>query len=140
LNSPASGAIAEHMTETAPPLPSSADTRGRGAAFAVYVLYLLSIPSAAVFALIGVIVALVAQDDAGPLAKSHLRDQIRIWWIAFWWAVGLALAALIGWLLTLVLIGFAVLWVIGIIGFIVAVWFTVKSFFGLLALLDGRPR
>lgn len=125
------------MTET--PLPSS-DTRGRGAAMAVYVLYILSIPSAAVFALIGVIIALVAKDDAGPLAKSHLRDQARIWFVAYWWAIGLALVALAGWLLTLVLVGFAVLWVVGVIGFIVAAWFTIKSIFGLLALLDNRPR
>jgi uncharacterized membrane protein len=132
--------MAKGMTDAVQPAAASTDQRGRGAAMAVYVLYILSIPSAAVFALIGVIVALVAQDDAGPLAKSHLKDQARIWFIAFWWALGLALAALIGWLLTLILIGFAVLWLIGIVGFIVAAWFTIKSIFGLLALLDGRAR
>lgn len=122
------------MTE----LPSS-EYRGRGAAFAVYVLYLLSIPSAGVFALIGVILALVAREGADAIATSHLNNQARIWWIAFWWAIGLALAALIGWLLTVVLIGFAVLWLIGIVGFLVAAWFTIKSILGLLKLMDNRP-
>ncbi len=42
---------------TTPVSPAAQD--GRGAALAVYVLYLLSIPSAAIFALIGVIVALM---------------------------------------------------------------------------------
>jgi uncharacterized membrane protein len=122
---------------TVPPSPVQP---GRGAALAVYVLYLLSIPSAAIFALVGVIVAIAAKDGAGPFARSHLDDQVRIWFVAFWWGVALVLVALIGWLLTFVLIGFAVLWIVGIAAFLVMVWFTVKSFFGLLALLDGRPR
>lgn len=112
---------------------------GRGAAFIVYMLYLLSIPSFAVFALIGVIVALVSRDGSGPLARAHLDDQVRIWFVSFWWALGLALLALIGWVLTFVLIGFAVLWVLGVIWLIVGIWFTIKSLLGLLKLLDNRP-
>jgi len=113
---------------------------GRAAAMIVYVLYLLSIPSFAMFALIGAIVALAGRDGAGPFARSHLEDQMRIWFIAFWWGVALAIAALIGTLLTVVLIGFPILWIVGLLGLLVMIWFTVKSFFGLLALLDGRPR
>jgi uncharacterized membrane protein len=120
--------------------PSIDAQPGRGAAFAVYVLYLLSIPSAALFALIGVIVALASRDQAGPLARAHLDNQIRIWTIAFWWAVFLAVATVLGALLTIVLIGFPILWLAGVGGFLVMVWFTIKSALGLLALLDGRPR
>jgi uncharacterized membrane protein len=120
--------------------PSPVAQPGRGAALLVYVLYLLSIPSAAIFALLGVIVALASRDEAGPFARSHLDDQIRIWFIAFWWAIGIAVLAVIGWVLTLVLVGFVVLWVAGILGVCVMVWFTVKSVLGLLALLDDRPR
>jgi uncharacterized membrane protein len=113
---------------------------GRGAAFLVYVLYLLSIPSAAIFALIGVIVALSSRDGASPLARSHLDDQIRIWMIAFWWGVFLLVATIIGAILTFVLIGFPILWLAGGLGLLVMVWFTIKSALGLLALMDGRPR
>jgi len=109
-------------------------------ALLVYVLYLLSIPSFAVFALVGVIVALVSREGAGPLARSHLSDQIRTWFVAFWWGIALAIAGLIGWVLTVVLIGFPILWIVGILALIVMIWFTIKAFFGLLALLDGRPR
>lgn len=123
---------------TAPPSPGREP--GRSAAFIVYALYLLSIPSAAVFALIGVIVALISRNSAGPLARTHLDDQIRIWFIAFWWAVGLAIVWAIGLLLTIVLIGFPIIWIVGLIGLGVMIWFTIKSFLGLLALLDGRPR
>jgi uncharacterized membrane protein len=113
---------------------------GRGAALVVYALYLLSIPSAAIFALIGVIVALASRDGAGPLARSHLDDQIRIWFIAFWWAIGLAILAVIGAILSLVLIGIPILWLVGVLGLGVMIWFTVKALLGLLALMDGRPR
>ncbi len=114
--------------------------RGRGAAYLVYALYLLSIPSLAVFALVGVIVALVSRGDAGPIARSHLDDQVHIWFVAFWWAVGLILLAVIGWLTTIILIGFVILWIAGLLGLAVMIWFTVKSLLGLLALIDNRPR
>jgi uncharacterized membrane protein len=116
------------------------DDAGRGSALLVYVLFLLSIPSAAVFALLGVIVALMAKDGAGPLARSHLDDQVRIWFVAFWWTIGIALIWLIGAVLSFVLIGIPILLIAGLLFLILYIWFTVKSFFGLLALLDGRPR
>jgi uncharacterized membrane protein len=122
------------MTQT------SAAEPGRAAAFIVYLCYLLSIPSAAVFALIGVIVAIASRSSAGPLARSHLDDQIRIWFVAFWWAIGLAIVWAIGFLLTVVLVGFPIIWLVGLIGLGVMIWFTVKSLLGLLALLGGRPR
>lgn len=106
----------------------------------VYVLYLLSIPSAAVFALVGVIVALAARDGAGPLARSHLDYQVRIWFKSFWWTIALCALAIVGALLTIVLIGFPILWLVGLGFLIIFIWFTVVSLFGLLALLDNRPR
>jgi uncharacterized membrane protein len=120
------------------PLPAAQP--GRSAAFLVYVLYLLSIPSFAIFALLGVIVALGSRDGASPFALSHLDDQIRIWFVAFWWTIGLALLALIGWLTIVILIGVALLWIAGLGSLILFLWFTVKSLLGLLALMDNRPR
>ncbi|HYD87683.1 MAG TPA: hypothetical protein VEA80_09425 [Vitreimonas sp.] len=113
---------------------------GRGAAFAVYALYLLSIPSAAVFALIGVIVAYAARDGAGPLARSHLDHAIRIWWTAFWWVVGGWILVGLGFVLMIALIGFPIMWLGGLILLIILIWFTVKALLGLLALLDARAR
>lgn len=124
------------MSMTPPPSPQP----GRTSAFVVYVLYLLSIPSAALFALVGIILALVSRDGASPFARSHLDDQIRIWFIAFWWNVALFLLGLVGWILTIVLIGFPILWIVGILWLGVMIWFTIKSFLGLLALLDNRMR
>jgi len=124
------------MTQT----PSYAPEAGRSAAFLAYCLYLLSIPSAGVFALIGVIVAYVGRTEAVGAARTHIEDQIRIWWTAFWWAVVIWIGYAVGAILSVVLIGIPILVLAVIANFIVFVWFSVKSFFGLLALLDGRPR
>ena len=122
-------------------MPTPATEPGRTTAFLVYVLYLLSIPSAALFALVGVIVALSGRAGAGPVARSHLDDQIRIWFVAFWWAIGIAIAWVIGAVLVFALgLGLLVWWVLGIVTFVVMLWFTIKSLLGLLALIDNRPR
>lgn len=117
-----------------------ASSQGGLAALAVYALYLLSIPSAGVLALIGVIVAYAARGEATGVARTHIEDQIRVWWIAFMWGAGILIASVIGWLLAVVLIGFPILWIAAGLGFIVMVWFTVKSVLGLIALLQWRGR
>src|SRR5262249_33862201 len=113
---------------------------GRMWAFAVYLLYLLSIPSLAIFALIGVIVAYIGLKRADALARHHLDDHIPIWWIAFLWGVALLLPLLVGAGLAAIGIGVPVLVATWAIGFLVMLWFTVKSAFGLIALLEGRER
>ena len=120
------------------PLP--APEPGRSSAFIVYVLYLFSIPSAAIFALFGVIVALAARDGAGPLARSHLDYQIRTWFTAFWWTIGLGILAIVGWLTVIIGIGIILIWIAGLGAIVLYVWFTVVSLFGLLALIDNRRR
>lgn len=122
------------------PTPSYAPEAGRSAAFLAYCLYLLSIPSAGVFALIGVIVAYVGRAEATGAARTHIEDQIRTWWTAFWWTAAIWIVGAIGMILTVVIIGIPIVMLAAFASFILLVWFTVKSFFGLLALLDGRPR
>lgn len=119
--------------------PAQSDA-GRGSALLVYALYLLSIPSFAVFALVGVILAYISRDEAGPLARSHLDHAIRMWWTACWWVIGGWALIGIGFVLMIVLIGFPIMWIGGLVLLIILIWFTVKALLGLLALLDGRPR
>ncbi len=122
---------------TYPAIPESA---GRSSAFLVYCLYLLSIPSAGIFALIGVILALTARSEAAPLPRQHLDDQVRIWFISFWWHVALAFIWVLGMILSVIIIGIPILLIVGLLWFILMVWFTIKSGLGLMALLDGRGR
>ncbi|HVY87009.1 MAG TPA: hypothetical protein VG943_17885 [Caulobacterales bacterium] len=126
------------MTDQTSNAPSITADAGRATALVVYVLYLLSIPSFALFALIGVIIAYMSRGGALGLGRAHLEDQIRIWWIAFLWGVAIFVLTIVGWILSPVLIGFPLLWLAWVVGFVVMLWFTVKSAFGLIALLEGR--
>jgi uncharacterized membrane protein len=112
---------------------------GRPAAIAGWVLYLLSIPSLAIFAPIGAAVAYFSRGDAVGIVRSHLDAQLRLFLIAFIWGVALFLVSIPAWMLTIVLIGFPLLWAIAIAGFGVMIWFTVKSLLNLLRLFDGQP-
>ena len=67
----------------------------------IYVLYALSLVFG-VTAIIGVVLAYMARDDAPNWLASHYRFQIRTFWL-------LALFLVIGILLTMVLIGVLVL-------------------------------
>jgi uncharacterized membrane protein len=113
---------------------------GRGSAIAVYVCYLLSIPSFSLFALLGVILALSAKDGSGPLARSHLSYQTRIWFTAFWWTIGFAILWGLGVLTAVIGIGFILIGAAWLGAAVLYIWFTVVSLLGLLALLDNRPR
>jgi len=109
---------------------------GRPAAAVVWLLYILSIPSAGTLAVVGLIVAYVARGSARGWILTHFDQQIRIFWQSFWWHV--VPWVVIG-LLCLVLIGLIFLWVPAVISFILLIWFTVKSVFGLLALIQAKP-
>lgn len=109
---------------------------GRPAAAVVWLLYILSIPSAGTLAIVGLIVAYVARSSARGWVLTHFDQQIRIFWQSFWWHV--VPWVVIG-LLCMVLIGLIFLWVPAVISFILLIWFTVKSVFGLLALIQAKP-
>lgn len=111
---------------------------GRSAAFLVYGLYLLSIPSFALFAPIGVIVAYMSRNGAGPQALAHLNYAIHLFWVAFMWGVGIFIASVVAWVLTIILVGFLFLWILGAIAFVVMLWFTIMSALALMKLLDRR--
>jgi uncharacterized membrane protein len=84
--------------------------------------------------IIAVIINYVKQSDArGTWLESHFRWQIRTFWLALAWVV---LIALVGGALTLVLVGFAILWV-GL--FLLGIWAIYRIARGWLALKDRRP-
>lgn len=102
-----------------PPPPGSGDT-----AKLVYVLYLASLV-VGVTALVGVVMAYVHRGDAAPWLQTHYRYQIRTFWL------GILFAAL-GALLTLVVVGMAVL-------AFVMVWLVVRCVKGLQRVGRGEP-
>jgi len=115
------------------------DESYRPAAMAGWILYLLSIPSLAIFAPVGAAIAYFNRSEAVGVVRSHIDAQLRLFLIACVWGVGLFLLSIPAWMLTIVLIGFPLLWLIALAGFGVMIWFTVKSLLNLLRLMDGQP-
>jgi uncharacterized membrane protein len=84
--------------------------------------------------IIAVIVNYVKKGEArGTWLESHFRWQIRTFWFALAWVV---LIGLVGGALTILLVGFAILWV-GL--FALGIWAVYRIARGWLALKDRRP-
>ncbi|WP_416138478.1 DUF4870 family protein [Halomonas sp. HK25] len=80
--------------DTAP----ATDTRGRGLAAVIYVLYLGSIMTV-ITAPIGVLIAHLRRGRVSPMADSHLLFQIRTFWLgALGGAIALVAWNLLGWI------------------------------------------
>lgn len=122
---------------TSPALPEPvADTRGRGLAGTIYILYLGSI-MAVVTAPIGVLLAHLSRGRVSPMVDSHLLFQIRTFWLgALGGAVVLALWSLLG----LLNAPAGISWVLGY-GFFTAclVWMVARCGMGIQRLMNSRP-
>ncbi len=114
-------------------------SEGKVAAIAAWGLYILSIPSANLLVIVGIIVAYAGRASATGVARQHIEAQIRLFWSVFWWSVLLWIGVVVGALLSVVLIGIPILLLAGLGLLLIFIWFTVKSIIGLLNLLGDRP-
>ena len=87
-----------------------------GIATVIYVLYLLALISG-ITALVGVVMAYMYRDDSPDWLRVHYEFQIRTFWIGL-------LYFIISGILSLVLIGFVLM-------FVVAVWWIIRCVKGL---------
>jgi len=111
---------------------------GKVAALAAWALFILSIPSANVLVLVGLVVAYAARGSAAGLPRQHMDAQIRLFWSVFWWTVACWIAIAVSVVMSVVLIGIPFLILFGVLWFLISVWFTVKSALGLINLLGDR--
>jgi uncharacterized membrane protein len=105
------------------PSPQSA-LSGKQVALIVYILYFLAYFTG-ITSLIGVIIAHLQGGSADTVASSHFRFQIRTFWIGLLYLV-------IGTILSVVVVGFAVL-------FWWFIWSLVRNIKGVLALNENQP-
>ncbi len=105
----------------------------------VYGLYLLSLPSAWVAVLIGLVLAYANREHAGPRMASHYQFLIQTFWKSIWWAViGVALC-IVGGIFSVLLIGIPVLIAGALILAGVHIWFYVRVGVGLIYLAQDEP-
>ena len=109
----------------------------------VYALYLLGFTNGLTF-VVGLIVAYLNRETAGPINASHYTFAIRTFWLSIWWfLIGLAVF-LVGLPLSVLLIGIPMLIAGGTIMGAIGIFFVVRCIMGLVYLLKGeaypRPR
>lgn len=121
-----------------PVFRSGGDGDGKVAAVLGWGLYILSIPSANVLVLIGLVIAYAGRSSAVGVPLEHLNAQIRLFWSVFWWTLACWIAIGVSALASVILIGLPFLLLFIALWFLISVWFTVKSIFGLIALLADR--
>ncbi|MDI6623910.1 MAG: hypothetical protein QME55_04200 [Brevundimonas sp.] len=121
-----------------PVFRSGGQEDGKVAAVLAWGLYILSIPSANVLVLVGLVVAYAGRSSASGLALEHLNAQIRLFWSVFWWTIACWAAIAVSALASVILIGIPFLFIFLLAWFLISVWFTVKSIFGLINLLGDR--
>ena len=114
-------------------------SQGKVAALAAWVLFILSIPSANVLVLVGLVVSYVARGSSSGVARQHIEAQIRLFWSVFWWTIAAWVGILVSALASVVLIGIPFLLLFLLVWFLLSVWFTIKSVIGLLNLLNDKP-
>ena len=109
----------------------------------VYALYLLGFATGAVTTIVGIVIAHIQQGTAGPAMRTHYTYLIRTFWIGLLLAIvgGVVGAILmgIGALLAVILIGFPIMALAGLVWCVAAVWFAVRCIVGLVYLSRGEP-
>ena len=122
-----------------PRLEPGHEAEGKPAALIAWGLYILSIPSANVLVLVGLVVAYAARGSATGLPRQHIEAQIALFWSVFWWTIALWVLIAISMFASIILIGIPFLLLFGALWFLLSIWFTVKSILGVLNLLSDKP-
>ena len=92
----------------------------------IYALYAASLLVGGITALVAIVLNYIKKEDvAGTVLESHFRWQIRTFWFSLLWGV-------IGFVLVIVLIGFAIL-------IADLIWFIYRIAKGWLNLNDNKP-
>lgn len=137
------------MADTLPGAPreprfsTGHESEGKPAALIAWGLYILSLPSANLLVIVGLIVAYAGRGGSDGLSRAHIDAQIRLFWSVFWWTILLWIGLGV-WLVSifiepamgLILAPVAVLLGLGLL--LLTVWFTIRSLIGLFRLLGDK--
>jgi uncharacterized membrane protein len=113
-------------------------TEDRAMPAVVYVLYFLGLFHG-VTLIIGLIIAYVMRDSAGPVNASHYAYLIRTFWIALIVGFVGAVIGVIGGVLSIILVGIPILIGGVIICGAVWLWAMIRCIVGAVRLAEGQP-
>lgn len=119
------------------------ESEGKPAALIAWGLYILSLPSANLLVIVGLIVAYAGRGGSDGLTRAHIDAQIGLFWSVFWWTILLwiGVAACVIGVFTVpaagvFLVPLGLLLGLGLL--FLTVWFTIRSIIGLFNLLGDR--
>lgn len=137
--------MTELTTETrdGPRFSPGHESQGKPAAMIAWGLYILSLPSANLLVIVGLIVAYAGRGGSDGVSRAHLDAQIGLFWSVFWWTILLWIgfwACVVGVFsvpaMGVALVPLAVILLLALL--LLTVWFTIKSILGLIALMGGK--
>lgn len=103
-------------------------------AHVVYGLLVLGIFSGLVASILGIFIAYKARDEADTLSNNHHTYQIRTFWTAVLWAIGLSAILTIFGIMTLGL-GFGIM---AVAYLLFSIWYAYRVITGWIELTNGR--
>lgn len=137
------------MADANPDLPreprfsAGHESEGKPAALIAWGLYILSLPSANLLVIVGLIVAYAGRGGSEGLSRTHIDAQIGLFWSVFWWTILLwiGIGVCVVGIFTVpaagvFLVPLALLLLLALL--FLTVWFTVRSVIGLFNLLGDR--
>lgn len=131
------------MTDAAAIEPAAQAEEDKVLPAVVYGLYLLGCANG-LTVIVGLIVAYVNRDTAGPINQSHYTFAIRTFWLGIAWFLIGGLLMLFGIPMLVVLVGLPMIIAGGLILGAVGLWFVVRCVLGVYYLVRGeaypRPR
>jgi uncharacterized membrane protein len=121
------------------PAPAAAEDKVLPAV--IYALYLVGVANG-LTVILGLILAYVSRDRAGPKTRTHYDFLIRTFWMTLGWAILGTALIVVGIPLSFVLIGLPLLFLGWAILALLCVWFIVRSVMGVIYLArdEAHPR
>lgn len=119
------------------------ESEGKPAALIAWGLYILSLPSANLLVIVGLIVAYAGRGGSDGLSRAHIDAQIGLFWSVFWWTIllwiGVAVCVIGVFTAPAAGVFLVPLGIILLLALLfLTVWFTIKSIIGLVNLLGDR--
>jgi len=119
------------------------ESEGKPAALIAWGLYILSLPSANLLVIVGLIVAYAGRGGSDGLTRAHIDAQIGLFWSVFWWTIllwiGVAVCVIGVFTVPAAGVFLVPLGIILLLALLfLTVWFTIKSIIGLINLLGDR--
>jgi len=123
------------LSETNPSVVTSED---RTLPAVVYGLYLLGLACGGLTTIVGLVIASINRDTAGPVMRTHYTFLIRTFWMTLGIFIGLSVLIGISTVLSAILIGIPFLMLFLALWGAVGIWLAVRCVVGLVYLSQGE--